>query len=163
MKTKKIKEIIAILSTIILVLVADLVTKHFLFDVEYHNLIPHVLSIATNRGNDGAAFGIFSGKTVALVIISVIMIIALLIFNYFVKNKNMFYCLAFGFVLGGAIGNMIDRIWLGYVRDFIYLDFMPNYPIFNLADSFLVVGAIMLAIFIIFMSSEKKKSGDDHE
>lgn len=146
-----------IIFTILFVLVADLTTKHFLFNVEYFNLIPNVISIATNGGNTGAAWGIFSGKTILLIIVSVLMIIALFVFNYFVKNKSIFYCLSFGFIIGGAIGNLIDRIWLNYVRDFIFLDFMPSFPIFNLADSFLCVGAIMLAIYILFMSGEKRE------
>ena len=146
-----------IVSTIILVLVADLVTKHFLFDVEYFNLIPNVISIATNGGNTGAAWGMFSGKILGLVLVSVVMIIALFVFNHFVKNKNVFYCISFGFIIGGAVGNMIDRIWLKYVRDFIFLDFWPTFPIFNLADSFLCVGAVMLAIFILFMSEKKNE------
>lgn len=146
-----------IIFTILFVLVADLTTKHFLFNVEYFNLIPNVISIATNGGNTGAAWGIFSGKTILLIIVSVLMIIALFVFNYFIKNKSIFYCLSFGFIIGGAIGNLIDRIWLNYVRDFIFLDFMPSFPIFNLADSFLCVGAIMLAIYILFMSGEKRE------
>ena len=143
-----------IIFTIILVLVVDLTTKHFLFSVEYFNLIPNVISIAMlPGGNTGAAWGMFSGKVWTL--ISVLMIVALFVFNYFIKRKNTFYCISFGFVIGGAIGNLIDRIAFGYVRDFIFLDFFPTFPIFNLADSFLCVGAVMLAIFILFMSGEK--------
>ena len=74
-----------------------------------------------------------------------------------VKAKNTFYCLGFGFVIGGAVGNLVDRIALGYVRDFIFLDFMPTFPVFNLADSFLCVGAVMLAIYILFMSGKKSE------
>ncbi len=151
------KKIITTIVTIIFVLVADLVTKHFLSGIEYQNLIPGVVSIATNHGNTGAAFGIMQGKTLVLVIVSVIMIIALFVFNFFVKNKNWFYCISFGFIIGGAVGNLIDRIMLQYVRDFIYLDFLPNFPIFNLADSFLCIGAVMLAIFILFMQGKGKK------
>lgn len=146
-----------IIFTIVFVLVADLTTKHFLFDVEYFNLIPNVISIATNGGNTGAAWGIFSDSTKGLIVISIIMIVALFAFNHFVKNKNTYYCIAFGFVIGGAVGNLIDRIALGYVRDFIYLDFFPSFPIFNLADSFLCVGAVMLAIYILFMSGKKSE------
>lgn len=144
-----------IIFSIVFVLVADLVTKHFLFDVEYFNLIPNVISIATNGGNTGAAWGMFSGKTTGLILVSIVMIVALFLFNNFVKNKNTFYCIGFGFVIGGAVGNLIDRITLNYVRDFIFLDFMPNFPIFNLADSFLCVGAVMIAIYILFMSGKK--------
>ena len=106
------------------------------------------MSVATNGGNTGAAWGMFSGKTLWLVIVSVLMIVALFAYNHFVKRKNTFYCIAFGFIIGGAIGNLVDRIWLNYVRDFIFLDFWPTFPVFNLADSFLCVGAVMLAIFI---------------
>lgn len=157
MKNIKIKNWIIIIVTIILVLVADLVTKHFLFDVEYYNLIPNVISVATNGGNTGAAWGIFSGETFWLICVSILMIVALFIFNYFVKNKNTFYCVAFGFIIGGAVGNLVDRLWLKYVRDFIFLDFWSTFPIFNLADSFLCVGAVMLAIFILFVSDKKSE------
>lgn len=146
-----------IIFTIVFVLVADLVTKHFLFNVEYFNLIPNVISIATNGGNSGAAWGVFSGKTIWLIIVSVVMIVVLFLFNHFVKNKNTFYCIAFGFMIGGAVGNLIDRIAFKYVRDFIFLDFFPTFPIFNLADGFLCIGAVMLAIFILFMSGKKSE------
>lgn len=154
------KKFIASLVTIICVLVADLVTKHFLSAVEYYNLIPGVLSIATNHGNTGAAFGIFEGKTLALIIVTAIMLVALFIYNHFVKNKNAFYCIAFGFVVGGALGNLVDRCVLGYVRDFIYLDFWPSFPIFNIADSFLCIGCVMLAIYILFLQNKYEKSKD---
>ncbi len=151
------KNFLKIAICIILVLVIDLVTKHFLFSIDYYNLIPNVISIASNGGNTGASFGIFQGKTIELSIISTIMIIALLIFNHFVKNKNTFYCISMGFVLGGALGNLFDRIFLGYVRDFIFLDFWPTFPTFNFADSFLCIGAVMLAIFILFMGKKNEK------
>ncbi len=146
-----------IISTIICVLVTDLVTKHFLFKVEYFNLIPNVISIASNGGNTGAAWGIFSGQTIWLIVVSVIMIVALFVYNHFVQNKSVLYCLSFGFIIGGAVGNLVDRITLQYVRDFIFLDFMPTFPVFNIADSFLCVGAVLLAIHILFLSGKKNE------
>lgn len=146
-----------IITTIICVLVADLVTKHFLFKVEYYNLIPNVISIASNGGNTGAAWGIFSGQTIWLILVSVIMIVALFVYNHFVQNKSVLYCLSFGFIIGGAVGNLVDRIAFQYVRDFIFLDFMPTFPVFNLADSFLCVGAVLLAIHILFLSGKKNE------
>ena len=151
------KNWIKIILTIIFVLVVDLTTKHFLFEVEYFNIIPNVLSIATNGGNTGAAWGIFSGKKVFLIVLTLMMIVTLFIFNHFIKKKGWLYCLAFGFVVGGALGNLIDRILFGYVRDFIFLDFMSSFPIFNMADSFLCVGAIVLCVCIIFMSGTKNE------
>ena len=85
------------------------------------------------------------------------MIISFFVFNHYVKQKNTFYCLAFGFIIGGAIGNLIDRFVFKYVRDFIFLDFWPSFPVFNVADSFLCVGAVMLAIFILFMQGKKSE------
>ncbi|MBR6778992.1 MAG: signal peptidase II [Clostridia bacterium] len=151
------KNFIKICLTIILVLVVDLTTKHFLFDVEYFNLIPNVISVATNGGNTGAAWGLFSGKTAGLVVVSLVMIAALFIFNYFIKKKSTFYCLSFGFIIGGAFGNLFDRVALGYVRDFIFLDFWPTFPVFNIADTFLCIGAVMMAIFLLFMSEKNEK------
>lgn len=135
---------------LIIVLVADLTTKHFLFDIEYFNLIPNIVSVATNGGNDGAAWGIMSGKKATLVLISCVMIIAIFLLFYFTKQKNTLFCVSTGLVLGGAIGNLIDRVALGYVRDFIFLDFMPNFPVFNIADCCLCIGALLLAICLLF-------------
>ena len=146
-----------IIFTIVLVLVTDLVTKHFLFKIEYFNLIPNVISIAGNVQNTGAAWGMFSGKVLGLIIVSLLMIVALFVFNHFVKEKNTFYCLSFGFIIGGAVGNLIDRVAFKYVRDFIFLNFWPAFPVFNIADCFLCVGAVMLTIFILFMSGKKSE------
>lgn len=149
------KKWIIIVCSIIGVLVIDLITKHFLFEVKYFNLIPNFISIASNNGNTGAAFGLFSDKTIVLIIVSFIMIIALFIFNHFVKTKSIFYSISFSFIVGGAIGNLIDRLVFGYVRDFIFLDFWPSFPVFNFADSFLCIGAVMIAIFILFFMGKK--------
>ncbi len=151
----KLKHWLSIILVISIVLVVDLITKHFLFSVDYYNLIPNVLSVMSNGGNDGAAWGIFSGERVLLISLTIVMITALFVFNAFVKKKNLFYCISFGFIIGGALGNLYDRIRFSFVRDFIFLDFFPSFPIFNMADSFLCIGAVMLAIFILFMSGEK--------
>ena len=151
------KSWIKIIISIICVLVADLVTKHFLFHIEYFNLIPNIISISGNVENTGAAWGMFSGKTFWLVLVSVAIIVALFVFNHFIKSKNTLYCLSFGFIIGGAIGNLVDRIWLNYVRDFIFFDFWPTFPVFNVADIFLCVGAVMMAIFVLFIQGKKSE------
>jgi len=88
--------------------------------------------------NYGAAFGILQNYTLFLIVISIIVIIAIL---YYSKKYN-FYSL--GFVLGGTLGNLIDRIYFGYVTDFIDLGFWPS---FNLADTFNTLGVIVLIIY----------------
>ncbi len=152
------KKWLTIIFTILFVLVVDLTTKHFLFSVNYYNLIPNVISISSNGGNTGAAFGVFSGKTISLIIVSILLIIVLFIFNYYIKKKTVFYCISFGLIVGGALGNLYDRIVLGYVRDFIYLDFWPSYPIFNIADCCLCVGVLMLAIYLLFFMERKNET-----
>lgn len=149
------KKILITIFTIIFVLVADLTTKHFLFNITYFNLIPHVISIATNGGNTGAAFGAFGGKTVALIIVSVLMLVALLIFSRFIEKKTVTYRIGFGLILGGALGNLIDRVVLGYVRDFIYLDFWSGFPTFNIADACLCVGVAIVAVYLLFKTGHK--------
>ncbi|MGN1358759.1 MAG: signal peptidase II, partial [Bacilli bacterium] len=97
--------------------------------------------------NTGAAFSIFSGNTFLVMIVSFIIIIGIIL--YISKNKpsNKMEKVAYSLILGGAIGNFIDRVIYGYVRDFIEIDiFGWDYPIFNLADVFVVVGVILLVI-----------------
>ncbi len=105
---------------IILLIILDQITKYFLGNVK----------------NYGAAFGILQGYTTFLIIISVIVI---LICVYYYREKNL--RLALSFILAGTISNLIDRVLLGYVRDFIDLRI---WPVFNFADSFNVVGIILL-------------------
>lgn len=98
--------------------------------------------------NTGGAFSIFTGSTFLLIVISFLILLG--IFTYIYKNniRNRVSLLGFGLLIGGAMGNLFDRIYYGYVID--YLDFKLfgyGYPIFNLADSFVVIGAIILLFF----------------
>lgn len=101
--------------------------------------------------NYGIAFGMFRNKTwffiIAISIISVF--VAFMIYKFHNKSIPVTICLAL--ILGGAIGNLIDRIRLGYVVD--YLSFTIFSPVFNFADSAIVVGAILLSLILIFDKS----------
>jgi len=93
--------------------------------------------------NYGAAFNIFSGNRIFLSLISIIFSI-LLIYLILRKNTlNQFDLLAYSFILGGTIGNGIDRILKGFVIDFINLNII-NFPVFNIADISINVGFIFL-------------------
>ena len=112
----------------------------------------------TKVSNTGAAFSILNNLTILLVLISILSIVFLLYIKKEFKNtlKNK---IAFGLILGGVIGNLIDRLILGYVRDFLDFNiFGYNYPIFNLADSFIVIGVIILIIDIIFGGKDEVSS-----
>lgn len=97
--------------------------------------------------NTGAAWSILSGNTLFLVLISLIALV--IIYLYFIKNKKLSKLenISYGLLIGGIIGNLVDRIIYGYVID--YLDFkIINYdfPIFNIADICIVVSIILVAI-----------------
>ena len=98
--------------------------------------------------NYGASFSILQGYKWLFVIVAVIVIF--LIFYY--NEKKYFY--AFSFILGGTIGNLIDRLFLGYVVDFIDVKIIP---VFNVADAANTIGAILLLIGLAYNSSKHRK------
>ena len=113
--------------------------------------------------NTGAAFSMFSGSTLVLGIISVALA-AVLVYIMLKGNKyrSMLLSLSLSFLIGGAIGNAIDRLALGYVRDMIEFTFV-DFAVFNVADSFACIGAVMLGVFLLFFwDKAKKKLGEAH-
>ena len=101
--------------------------------------------------NYGIAFGMFKNKTlffiIAICIISVL--VAFMIYKFYDKSIPVTICLSL--ILGGAIGNLIDRIKIGYVIDYFSFTIFP--PVFNFADSAIVVGAILLSLILVFDKS----------
>ncbi len=98
--------------------------------------------------NTGAAFGILEGNILFLISISIV-ILGYLIYEMLKENDHTII-ICYGMVIGGLIGNLIDRIFLGYVRDFIsFKIFGYPFAIFNISDIFLVVGVILLVILLI--------------
>ena len=105
--------------------------------------------------NTGGAWSIFSNHSYLFIIASVIAIILLIKFMFGFKN-NLRNNIAFAFLFGGIFSNLADRIFLGYVRDFLdFKLFGYNYPIFNIADITIVVGVILLIVAVI--------KGEDHK
>ena len=101
--------------------------------------------------NYGAAFNIFSGNRIFLSLISIIFSIILI---YLIFRKNTFNPIdlyAYSFILGGSIGNGIDRIYRGFVVDFINLNII-NFPVFNIADISINIGFIIL-LYNIFKNN----------
>jgi signal peptidase II len=101
----------------------------------------------THVSNTGGAFGLFQGHSFSLTIvafagIAVLLVYALLIYHRFPSVDGMLGKSALGLVLGGTIGNLIDRLRFGYVTDFIDVGFWPT---FNIADSAVVIGVILFA------------------
>lgn len=138
------------------VVTADLLTK-ILFKDMYFSLIPGVIGIAWARElNYGAAYNLFEGYTPIIIIVSLILIVFIILYDIKNKPNSKLYSVGIGFVIGGAIGNLVDRIVLGGVRDFIIFEFWRDFPTFNVADSFLVIGVILLVFYILIFAKEKE-------
>lgn len=143
-----------------LIIIFDQVTKVLItksLDLfESVNIIKGIFSF-TYVQNRGAAFGILQGARVFFVIITIALLVFVLI--YLIRKKPHSYLekTALSFIVGGALGNFIDRVFLGYVRDFISADFI-NFPVFNVADCFVCIGA---ALYIIFVLCEEKQNGNN--
>lgn len=104
--------------------------------------------------NTGAGFGVFSEHTWMLTVLTLIVILAVVIYVVAKKPKNPWLISALTFMMGGALGNVIDRIRIGYVIDFF--DFtLIDFPVFNLADCFITIGAVVFAIYVIFLSDKE--------
>ncbi len=103
----------------------------------------------TRLHNYGAAWSSLSGKTVFLVVVNVLILLAVawLLVKKIVRHPlGVWGCVL---ILSGGIGNIIDRVWHGYVVDMFHLQFM-EFPIFNLADCFVVVGVILSAVYYLW-------------
>lgn len=102
--------------------------------------------------NYGSAWGMLSGRTIFLIMVTML-VMALIIYAFMrtPKNKKYVPLIVCEIVLiAGALGNFIDRIMLGYVRDFLYFSLI-DFPIFNIADCYVVISAIMGCILVLFV------------
>ena len=103
----------------------------------------------THVNNKGAAWGLLSNNTILLIIVSVLFTC---LFIYYIEKNNLkiYEEISAGVILAGILGNMFDRIFRGYVVDFLnFYIFGYDYPVFNIADTFIVTGVIILMVFYI--------------
>ena len=135
-------------STAAAVLALDQLTKHVVrATLERGEAFPESWPVRfVHVANTGAAFGILQEQNAFLVITTVIGVAAILLYYWYPPFEHAIMTAAVGMILGGAIGNLSDRLRLGEVTDFI--DF-PHYPAFNVADSSIVVGAVVLVILFL--------------
>ena len=126
-------------------------------------LIPGVLQL-TYVENTGAAFGSFKDQRWLFMIVSVVAILFILFYILYERKLSFLSLTAFSMILSGGIGNMIDRLSLGYVVDFI--DFcLIHFAVFNLADSFVTVGAVLvlLSLFLDIWGQRKANNREGRE
>ena len=140
------------LGTVTAIVFIDRITKFFFSDLlsigESFPVIKNVFHF-TLVHNTGIAFGLFKDHGVVFIIIGICAVV-LLVFNIYYYQKmeelNRLYMVAFSLIFGGAIGNLIDRIFIGHVIDFIDVRI---WPVFNIADSAITIGALMILFYCL--------------
>jgi signal peptidase II len=157
--TRRFGEKIILPAVALLILVADQMSKYLVLS----NLNPGqswnpVASLTpwasiTHVTNTGAAFGLFPDRGSFFVVIAVIVVAAIIFYYRHLPAGQWWIKISLGLQLGGALGNLLDRLRLGYVIDFI--DF-KIWPVFNLADSAIVIGVAILAYYLLRDKGEKE-------
>jgi len=105
--------------------------------------------------NTGAAFSILEGKGIFLIVITVVAMLLLVLYMEVNKNDGTFFIITITMMIGGALGNIIDRMFMGYVTDMF--DFQI-WPVFNVADIFIVVGCILFSIYVLSSGNGKTEA-----
>ncbi len=147
------------LITGLLVLLCDQVSKRWIVSAlgplpNIHSLplLGDWLNIVYSH-NTGVAFGFFQNMSAVLTVTSVIISLgALYVYTVYLPNEKWSVQISIGLIVGGALGNIVDRLRLGYVVDFIQVGW---WPVFNLADSAITVGAVILAFYLLFAADQE--------
>lgn len=134
------------------------------------DIIKNVLTLTYLR-NNGSAFGMFSGKINAFLVLTVIIVVVItyIVIRMPVTKRYLPMYIVCTMLVSGAIGNFIDRVRFGYVRDFIYFKLI-NFPVFNVADCYVTISVAIFIVLILFVYKEnefdflsfKKKADKDN-
>ena len=148
------QNIIPLICVAVSMLILDWVTKwlvqnHITQVTEVIPIIPGFFNLRHDR-NTGAAFGVLAGHRVLLILITIVALI--FIFTYYLRfRESRWMQVSLGFLLGGAVGNFIDRLYLGEVIDFLQFGIASKglfWPTFNVADTSVCIGAGMLIVYL---------------
>jgi signal peptidase II len=145
----------------VVVIAIDQFTKYLVVrNMELYQQIPVIdgFFYLTSHRNSGAAWGILQGKMGLFYIITIIVIIGIIYYLHTYGKNNKLLASALGLILGGAIGNFIDRLFHQEVVDFFdFIVFGYDFPIFNIADSALTIGVVL--VIIATLLEDKKQKG----
>ncbi len=114
--------------------------------------------------NTGVAFGMFAGRNTVSIVINLAIIAGILYFAYNLPEKKWPLLVLLGLIVGGAVGNLIDRVQIGHVTDFLLFSLPVNgrvysFPAFNIADSCVVVGTILLGLVLLIQEGKTTDEG----
>ncbi len=135
----------------------DQLTKYFVVtNIGGSDTVPAIPGLIdfVNVQNTGAAFSILSNNIELLSVISSIFCIGVVVYMVTQRPKHKLLITSLGLLFGGAAGNVIDRIFRGYVVDFIETTFI-RFPVFNIADVAITIGAVLLVIYILFFDKKE--------
>ena len=158
MKQQK-RDNLILLAIAALVVLVDQVSKHFVMtrleEGQSWDIVSWLTPFMriTHVTNTGAAFGLFPKFGDFFIGVAIIVIVAIIIYQRYLPNGQWLVRAALGLQLGGAFGNLIDRLrWNGAVVDFMDLNFWPlrQWPVFNVADASIVTGVSLLAILMMW-------------
>ncbi len=145
-----------LLSTALIVLVLDQISKIVIRQLLVDAGTPSISIVGdllklTYVENRGAAFGLLQNQSIFFIVVGVLVIGGILIGQRYIPSHKTALAVCLGMQLGGATGNLIDRVRLGHVFDFLEL---PHWPVFNVADSAIVVGVAILAYHLLTSPSD---------
>lgn len=145
-----------------LMLVFDLLIKHFINKYipvgQTREFIPNFIDLM-NVHNQGAGWSILSGKTIFLIIFTALFLFLFILFYLTQTKNNALFHVSSAFVMAGCLGNLIDRIAFGYVRDMLHFEFWPTFPVFNIADICVCIGIFLFLLFYIIEFARGAKKG----
>jgi len=145
---------------VVIIIVIDQISKYlatiYLKPIGSFVILKKVFSLAYVE-NRGAAFGILQNERWLFIVLTIIISIAIACYLIFNRNESLILRISLSMILGGAIGNLIDRIKQGYVVDMFHFTLI-DFPVFNVADSFIVIGTILLGYYILFMAEKEGKT-----
>lgn len=144
----------------IVVIICDQITKYVVRETIplYETFIEVGVFSIVHGQNTGSAFGLFAGFTNYLIVASLIGLALILYFFVKQASANLFVRIAVGLIVGGAVGNLIDRVKDGFVVDFISVGW---WPAFNVADSAISIGMTVMVLFMIFGNKIDNDAKDD--
>ncbi len=162
MTKQKVRAVVACFIMVGLVGIDQLIKQWAITALETGRItvIPNLFYL-TYVENYGAAFGILQGKTAFLAVIVSLVVLAALVLLFSGKIKHPLLYWAIVLVIAGGVGNLIDRIFQGYVVDYLDFSALFNFPVFNFADCCVVVGTFSILIYTLFFDNNKLASAKE--
>lgn len=150
---------------IIVIIAIDQVTKYFAKSALYPDKAKDFINGFIEfryAENTGMAFSMFSGARWFFVVLTAVVVIAMTVYMFKKCQNNLWLYWTIGVLIAGAVGNLIDRVLLGYVIDFINPTFV-NFAVFNIADCAVTLGAVSLVAYLVFDMFKKDNKEDRNE